>query len=60
MCHSGTQRNHFEYLVLSKLNICMFLTPVWVEWGVKLALDLFFGTIIVSDIILNLLLEDAY
>ena len=28
--------------------------------GLKLALDLFFGTIIVLDIILNLLLEDAY
>ena len=24
----------------------MVLTPVWVEWGVKLALDLFFGTVI--------------
>ena len=24
----------------------MVLTPVWVEWGVKLALDLFFGSII--------------
>ena len=38
----------------------MVLTPVWVEWGLKLALDLFFGTIIVLDIILYLLLEDAY